>query len=199
MADRWGGGAVALQGRCGGGAVWGRAARAAHAPSSAQAGLISCSTSAGSKRDRGDRDDNSAFQTGSSRPTGSVPATVASTCSCELALPMPSNEERSNEERDHRPGAQTIASRWEVRGHRDSPNWPPSRKRLAFASQQPSTSLLGGIGTVRGSILGAFFIGALNNGMSLMGVSEFYQKVIKGVIIILAVWFDTRQSRAPRT
>ncbi len=61
------------------------------------------------------------------------------------------------------------------------------------------TSLLGGIGTVRGSILGAFFIGALNNGMSLMGVSEFYQKVIKGVIIILAVWFDTRQSRAPRT
>jgi D-xylose transport system permease protein len=61
------------------------------------------------------------------------------------------------------------------------------------------TSLLGGIGTVRGSILGAFFIGALNNGMSLMGVSEFYQKVIKGLIIILAVWFDTRQSRAPRT
>ncbi len=58
------------------------------------------------------------------------------------------------------------------------------------------TSLLGGIGTVRGSILGAFFIGSLNNGMSLLDVSEFYQKVIKGVIIILAVWFDTRE-RAP--
>ena len=57
------------------------------------------------------------------------------------------------------------------------------------------TSLLGGIGTVRGSILGAFFIGSLNNGMSLLDVSEFYQKVIKGVIIILAVWFDTRQSK----
>jgi len=56
------------------------------------------------------------------------------------------------------------------------------------------TSLLGGVGTVRGSILGAFFIGALNNGMSLMDVTEFYQKVIKGVIIILAVWFDMRQS-----
>lgn len=57
------------------------------------------------------------------------------------------------------------------------------------------TSLLGGVGTVQGSILGAFFIGSLNNGMSLMDVSEFYQKVIKGVIIILAVWFDTRQSK----
>jgi D-xylose transport system permease protein len=56
------------------------------------------------------------------------------------------------------------------------------------------TSLLGGIGSVRGSILGAFFIGALNNGMSLLNVTEFYQKVIKGVIIILAVWFDMRQS-----
>lgn len=60
------------------------------------------------------------------------------------------------------------------------------------------TSLLGGVGTVRGSILGAFFIGALNNGMSLMAVTEFYQKVIKGIIIILAVWFDTRQSKGGR-
>lgn len=56
------------------------------------------------------------------------------------------------------------------------------------------TSLLGGVGTVQGSILGAFFMGALNNGMSLLDVTEFYQKVIKGVIIILAVWFDMRQS-----
>jgi D-xylose transport system permease protein len=56
------------------------------------------------------------------------------------------------------------------------------------------TSLLGGVGTVRGSIIGAFFIGTLNNGMSLMDVTEFYQKVIKGVIIILAVWLDMRQS-----
>jgi len=55
------------------------------------------------------------------------------------------------------------------------------------------TSLRGGIGTVRGSILGAFFIGTLNNGMSLLDITEFYQKVIKGLIIILAVWFDTRE------
>jgi D-xylose transport system permease protein len=58
------------------------------------------------------------------------------------------------------------------------------------------TSLVGGLGTVRGSILGAFFIGALNNGMSLLDITEFYQKVIKGVIIIMAVWFDMRQAGA---
>lgn len=57
------------------------------------------------------------------------------------------------------------------------------------------TSLRGGLGTIRGSIIGAFFIGALNNGMSLMNITEFYQKVIKGLIIILAVWFDTRDSK----
>jgi len=60
------------------------------------------------------------------------------------------------------------------------------------------TSLLGGVGSVRGSIVGAFFIGAMNNGMSLMDITEFYQKVIKGVIIILAVWFDTRQSSSSK-
>jgi D-xylose transport system permease protein len=60
------------------------------------------------------------------------------------------------------------------------------------------TSLLGGVGTVSGSILGAFFIGTLNNGMSLLDVTEFYQKVIKGVIIILAVWFDMRQGKAKK-
>jgi ABC-type xylose transport system permease subunit len=57
------------------------------------------------------------------------------------------------------------------------------------------TSLQGGVGTVKGSIFGAFFIGALNNGMSLLNYSEFNQKVIKGVIIILAVWYDTHQAR----
>ncbi|MEN9722021.1 MAG: hypothetical protein RJB38_7 [Pseudomonadota bacterium] len=58
------------------------------------------------------------------------------------------------------------------------------------------TSLQGGSGTVTGSVLGAFLIGTLNNGMSLMAIPEFYQKVIKGVIIVLAVWFDTRQRSA---
>ena len=54
------------------------------------------------------------------------------------------------------------------------------------------TRLTGGVGTIGGSVLGAFLIGTLNNGMSLLNVNEFYQKVIKGVIIIAAVWIDTR-------
>ncbi|MBI3019401.1 MAG: hypothetical protein HYY61_05875 [Deltaproteobacteria bacterium] len=57
------------------------------------------------------------------------------------------------------------------------------------------TSLMGGIGTIGGSILGAFIIGTLNNGMSLMNVPTFYQMVIKGLIIILAVLFDSRSKQ----
>ena len=48
----------------------------------------------------------------------------------------------------------------------------------------------GGIGTITGTVIGAFIIGVLNNGMSLLGVPTFYQLIIKGLIIILAVWFD---------
>ena len=57
------------------------------------------------------------------------------------------------------------------------------------------TRLTGGVGTIGGSVIGAFLIGVLNNGMSLLNVNEFYQKVIKGVIIIAAVWLDTRGRR----
>jgi D-xylose transport system permease protein len=52
------------------------------------------------------------------------------------------------------------------------------------------TSFAGGIGTITGTVIGAFIIGILNNGMSLLGVPTFYQLIIKGLIIILAVWFD---------
>lgn len=57
------------------------------------------------------------------------------------------------------------------------------------------TSLAGGSGTVGGTVIGALIIGVLNNGMSLLGVSTFYQLIIKGFIIILAVWFDVLQKR----
>jgi D-xylose transport system permease protein len=57
------------------------------------------------------------------------------------------------------------------------------------------TSLAGGSGSVGGSIIGALIIGVLNNGMSLLGISTFYQLIIKGFIIILAVWFDVLQKR----
>jgi D-xylose transport system permease protein len=57
------------------------------------------------------------------------------------------------------------------------------------------TSLAGGAGTIGGTIIGALIIGVLNNGMSLLGVSSFYQLIIKGLIISLAVWFDVLQKK----
>lgn len=57
------------------------------------------------------------------------------------------------------------------------------------------TSLMGGRGSIGGSIIGAFVIGVLSNGMILQGVSSFWQKVILGVIIILAVIIDQLQNK----
>jgi D-xylose transport system permease protein len=57
------------------------------------------------------------------------------------------------------------------------------------------TSLAGGSGTIGGTIVGALIIGVLNNGMSLLGISSFYQLIIKGLIISLAVWFDVLQKK----
>jgi len=52
------------------------------------------------------------------------------------------------------------------------------------------TSLAGGRGWLIGTIIGAVLLGVLNNGLNLLGVSSFYQQVIKGVIILLAVLID---------
>ncbi|NTU78124.1 MAG: ABC transporter permease [Chloroflexales bacterium] len=60
------------------------------------------------------------------------------------------------------------------------------------------TSLSGGRGTIGGTILGAFVIGVLNDGMVLLGVSEFWQMVIKGVVIVLAVVVDQLQQSLQR-
>ncbi len=53
------------------------------------------------------------------------------------------------------------------------------------------TSLTGGIGSVVGTLFGALIIAVINNGLDLMGVSSYYQQVIKGAIIVLAVLLDT--------
>lgn len=52
------------------------------------------------------------------------------------------------------------------------------------------TSFVGGIGTITGTLIGALIIATLNNGMTLMGVSYFWQLVIKGGVIIVAVLID---------
>lgn len=56
-------------------------------------------------------------------------------------------------------------------------------------------ALSGGRGTVRGTIIGAFVIGFLVSGLVLVGVSVFWQQVIKGAVIILAVALDQAQQR----
>ncbi|MBU5486542.1 ribose ABC transporter permease [Clostridium sp. MSJ-11] len=54
------------------------------------------------------------------------------------------------------------------------------------------TSLAGGEGTVIGTIIGAMIIGVLNNGLNLAGVSAYYQSIVKGLVILLAVLIDRK-------
>ncbi len=54
------------------------------------------------------------------------------------------------------------------------------------------TSLSGGVGSVTGTVIGAVIIGVLNNGLVLLNVSPFWQQVVKGCVILLAVIIDRR-------
>ncbi len=56
------------------------------------------------------------------------------------------------------------------------------------------TSLNGGKGWIFGTLIGALIIGVLNNGMNLIGVSSFWQQVVKGIVILLAVLMDRKKS-----
>ena len=51
-------------------------------------------------------------------------------------------------------------------------------------------SASGGIGTVIGAVVGAFIMGVMNNGMSILGINIDWQQVIKGMVLLLAVFFD---------
>ncbi|XBS70255.1 xylose ABC transporter permease XylH [Acerihabitans sp. KWT182] len=53
------------------------------------------------------------------------------------------------------------------------------------------TSLAGGVGSVAGAVMGAFIMASLDNGMSMLDVSTFWQYIVKGAILLLAVWMDT--------
>ncbi len=54
----------------------------------------------------------------------------------------------------------------------------------------------GGVGTISGTIIGAFVIGILRNGLNMNGVSYFVQQIIIGVVILLTVWLDQLRRRS---
>jgi erythritol transport system permease protein len=57
------------------------------------------------------------------------------------------------------------------------------------------TSLSGGRGGIGGTLIGAFVIGILSDGLVMLGVSSFWQMVIKGLVIVVAVIIDQVQAR----
>ena len=57
------------------------------------------------------------------------------------------------------------------------------------------TSLTGGIGTVRGTLVGIIFLGVLVNGMTLLNISEYWQHVVRGVLILTAVLINRAQAQ----
>ncbi len=56
------------------------------------------------------------------------------------------------------------------------------------------TSLTGGRGWIVGTLIGALIIGVLNNGLNLIGVSSFFQQVVKGIVILFAVLIDRKKA-----
>lgn len=56
------------------------------------------------------------------------------------------------------------------------------------------TSLTGGRGWIVGTLIGALIIGVLNNGLNLLGVSSFFQMIVKGGVILLAVMIDRKKA-----
>jgi putative multiple sugar transport system permease protein len=51
-------------------------------------------------------------------------------------------------------------------------------------------SAYGGTGTISGAVIGAIFMGVLNNGMSIMGIDSNWQRAVKGLVLLAAVVFD---------
>lgn len=54
------------------------------------------------------------------------------------------------------------------------------------------TSLMGGVGTITGTVVGALIIGVMNNGLDMLNVSSYWQQIVKGAIIVLAVLLDKK-------
>ena len=56
-------------------------------------------------------------------------------------------------------------------------------------------SAYGGVGTVPGVIIGAVLMGVINLGMSVMGIDQNFQKVVKGLVLLAAVIFDVMSKK----
>jgi ribose transport system permease protein len=56
-------------------------------------------------------------------------------------------------------------------------------------------SLMGGVGSISGSMIGAFIIGVLRNGLNMAGTSAFIQQIIIGIVVIGAVYIDQIRNR----
>ena len=52
------------------------------------------------------------------------------------------------------------------------------------------TSMAGGRGAIAGTVLGAFIIGFINNGLNMLKMDSFYQYICKGIVILIAVYMD---------
>ena len=52
----------------------------------------------------------------------------------------------------------------------------------------------GGVGTIPGMVLGVLMFGIINYGLTFLGVQPYWQKIVKGIIILTAVGFDVRKN-----
>ena len=59
-------------------------------------------------------------------------------------------------------------------------------------------SSVGGVGKVIGAVIGAFIMGVMNNGMSILGIGIDWQQVIKGLVLLAAVIFDVYNKQKAR-
>ena len=55
--------------------------------------------------------------------------------------------------------------------------------------------MTGGVGKVSGAILGAVIMMSIDNGMSMMNLDAYWQFIVKGLILVAAVWFDTQTKK----
>ena len=60
-------------------------------------------------------------------------------------------------------------------------------------------SLTGGVGSIAGILLGALVLGVIDNGMIMIGLASYWQMVVKGIVIVIAVIFDIYKKKGALT